>query len=178
MFGGMTEGSALYILRKGDKDNAPKLHVAYVTKRSDPVNANGTPAVNFGMPMDTFVNVEAHAGEETYKFDALKAKDTFRVYPEQNTVIADNPEPIIREVEAMSRVSQQVLETVPYHQSVVDSREAMMCMLNPQLAKEKEQEQKIGALESKIGGMETTLCNIQDMLAKALSGGGRKSNNS
>lgn len=176
MFGGMTEGSALYILRKGDKDNAPKLHVAYVTKRSEPVNANGTPAMNFGMPMDTFVNVEATAGEETYKFDALKAKDTFRIYPEQNTVIADNPEPIIREVEAMNRVSAQVLETVPYHQSVVDAHEEMLCMLNPQLAKEKEQEQKIGALEYRMSGMEGTLGDIKDMLAKALSGGSRKSN--
>lgn len=177
MFGSMTEGSALYILRKGDKDNAPKLHVAYVTKRSEPVNANGTPAMNFGMPMDTFVNVEAQSGEETYKFDALKAKDAYRVYSEQNTVIADNPEPIIREVEAMNRVSAQVLDTVPYHQSVVDLREAWMCMLNPQLAKEKEQEQKIGALEDRMSGMEGTLGDIKDMLAKALSGGNRKSNN-
>ena len=77
----------------------------------------------------------------------------------------------------MNRVSAQVLETMPYHQSVVDAREAMMCMLNPQLAKEKEQEQKIGALEDRMSGMEGTLGDIKDMLAKALSGGSRKSTN-
>ena len=55
----------------------------------------------------------------------------------------------------------------------------MQRALNPQLAKEKEHDEKIGALEEKISGMEDTLGNIQDMLAKALSGhgGSRKSNN-
>lgn len=68
---------------------------------------------------------------------------------------------------------------MPYHQSVVDNRDEIMCQLNPQLAKEKEQEAKIGALEGKISGIEGTLGTIQEMLAKALggSGGSRKSSN-
>jgi len=178
MFNGLREGSALYILRKGDKGNAPVLRIASVTKKTDPVTAAGIPATNYGFPQETFVDIEAKAGDEEYKFSKLASNDTMRFYPNENTLIADNREQIIQEYENMCRMSTQALETMPYHQSVVDAREAIMCQLNPQLAKEKEQEQKIGALEEKMTGMEGTLCNIQEMLAKALNGSGssRKSN--
>ena len=67
---------------------------------------------------------------------------------------------------------------MPYQQSVVDSYDSLKCQINPQLAKEREQEQKIGALEGKINGIEGALGNIQDMLSKVLNNGGsRKSSN-
>ena len=47
----------------------------------------------------------------------------------------------------------------------------MLRELNPQLAKEKEQEEKIGVLEQKVSGVENTLTDIKDMLAKALGSG-------
>lgn len=179
MFNGLREGSALYILRKGDKDHAPALRIANVTKKGDPLTVAGLPATNYGFPQDTFVDIEAKAGEEEYKFSKLASNDTMRYYPNENTLVADNREQIIQEYENMCRMSTQALDTMPYHQGVVDAREAIMCQLNPQLAKEKEQEAKIGVLEGKINGIEGTLGNIQEMLAKALSvnAGSRKSNN-
>lgn len=155
------------------------LRIAHVIKKSDPLTAAGTPAVNFGLPMETFVNVEAQWNEEVYKFDMLASNDSTRYYQAENTMISTSRDAIIQEYESMCRTSEQVLETVPYNQSVLDSREDIMCQLNPQLAKEKEQEKKIGELENKISGMEGTLNNIHDMLAKALSTSGatRKTNN-
>ena len=46
----------------------------------------------------------------------------------------------------------------------------MLKVLNPQLAKEKAQEEKIGALEEKVTGMEGTLTDIREMLSIALNG--------
>ena len=46
----------------------------------------------------------------------------------------------------------------------------MLKVLNPQLAKEKAQEEKIGQLEQKVSGMEGTLTDIREMLSKALNG--------
>lgn len=45
----------------------------------------------------------------------------------------------------------------------------MLQTLNPQFAKEREQEQKIGLLEEKVTGMEGTLSDIRSMLSKALN---------
>lgn len=73
------------------------------------------------------------------------------------------------EVESMLAISKQVLESVPYHQKVLEVCETMMGELNPQFAKEREHEAKICALETKIGGIETSIGDMKQMLEKALS---------
>lgn len=169
MFSGLREGGVFYILRKGGKDQAPVLRIGQITKKSDPVTAMGTPPQTFGLPVETFTNIEVRADDEIYKFDKLSSNESQRYYPAENTYITDSRDAVIQECESMFQASRQALETMPYHQSVVDSRDEIMCRLNPQLAKEKEQEAKIGALEEKMNGMEGTLCSIKDMLAKALN---------
>ena len=42
-------------------------------------------------------------------------------------------------------------------------------MLNPQIAKEKAQEERIGNLEADVSGMKGTLDNIESMLQKVLN---------
>ena len=176
MFNTLREGGTLYILRKGGKDQPPVLRIGQIVKKSDPVNAAGLPVQQFGLPVESFVNIEVQSGDETYKFDRLSSNEQMRFYPAENTFITDSRDLVAQEFESLFRTSTQALETMPYHQSVVDNRDEIMCQLNPQLAREKEQEAKIGVLEGKINGIEGTLGTIQDMLAKALggSGGSRK----
>ena len=69
----------------------------------------------------------------------------------------------------MLRQSKTILESIEYHKEVVKSCESILLTLNPQKAKEKAQEEKIGQLESKVTGMEGTLSDIKKMLTKALS---------
>ena len=61
--------------------------------------------------------------------------------------------------------SKQILESIPYHQGVVAACDGMMTLLNPQIAKEREQERKIGELEAKMGGIENALNQIVGMLS-------------
>ena len=65
-----------------------------------------------------------------------------------------------------------MLDSKDYHERVVKSCEGIMAVLNPQIAKEKAQEEKISQLESKVCGMEGTLSNIETMLQKALKKSG------
>lgn len=85
-----------------------------------------------------------------------------------DVVVSESREAMIAEVEAMLRHSQEVLASKDYHEKVVCNCEKIMCVLNPQIAKDREQEQKISQLESKVCGMEGTLSNIESMLQKAL----------
>ena len=73
------------------------------------------------------------------------------------------------EVEALLRTSKDVVDSIDYHKKVVSGCEKIMCVLNPQIAKDKAQEAKITQLESKVTGMEGTLQNIETMLQKALN---------
>lgn len=149
------------------------LKIGQVTAKSEPKPKFGTQQ-QYGFPQQTVVDISVQVGDETYNFDALDCNDSIRLYPDKNVFITDSREQMLAEVESMLRTSSQHLEAVTYHQGVVDACDGMMRQLNPQLAKEKEHEEKIGALETKIIGMEGTLCSIQNMLAEALS----KSNNS
>lgn len=73
------------------------------------------------------------------------------------------------EVESMLRNSKNIIESIPYHKEVLNACDEMMKELNPQLAKEKEQEEKIAMLETKMGGMENILLEIHQKLNSALS---------
>lgn len=174
MFNNLREGSLLYILYKGGKDKAPSLQIGQITKKSAPLTAAGVPPQPFGMPMETFITIEVTAGENNYKFEKLSSNEQYRYYPAENTYITDSRDLVEQEYENQYRASVQALDTMPYHQSVVDNYDAIKCQLNPQLAKEREQEEKIDALDGRISGIEGTLGTIQDMLAKALNGGGSR----
>ena len=69
----------------------------------------------------------------------------------------------------MQRTSQQAIESIPYHQQVLASCDGILRELIPLFAKEKEQEEKIGALEEKMSGMEDSLAEIKEILVKALN---------
>lgn len=88
-------------------------------------------------------------------------------------VVSESREAMSAEVEAMLRHSKEVLDSKDYHEKVVTNCEQMLGVLNPQIAKEKAQEQRIGNLEADMNGMKGTLSNIETMLQRALN---KKSN--
>lgn len=176
MFNALREGSLFYILHKGEN---PRLRIGQVTAKSEPKPKFGNTQAAYGFAQEMVIDITVKADEDTYTFDALSTQDAFKFYPEKGVFITDSREQMLAEVETMLRTSTEVLDSVSFHENVVKECDTMLRRLNPQLAKEKAQEEKIGALESKISGVETTLCSIQEMLAEALNGraGSRKSNN-
>lgn len=167
MFSALRQGSTVYILRKGDK---PVLQIGQVTAVSDPAPKFGSMPV-YGQPPQTTVNVTVKVDDNSMTFEKLDSGLSLVTYPSENTVVATSREAMNAEVENMLRTSQQVIDSIPYHESVLASCDGILRTLNPQFAKEKEQEEKIGSLEKKMSGIEDTLTSIQSMLSSALSGG-------
>jgi hypothetical protein len=66
------------------------------------------------------------------------------------------------------RNSRQIIESVPYHEKVLVSCDTMLRELNPQFAKEKEQEEKIGMLEERMGNIDDKLNKMFDLLSDTL----------
>lgn len=157
MFGGLRQGSLLYVLDKGA--NGAKLRVAQVESVSNPAPRYG----QFGSAADMVVDVKARAGEEPLEFKQLSSG--MGIANSGNLVVSDSREVMSAEVDALMRTSRQVIESVPYHEKMLSDCEAMLRELNPQLAKEKEHEEKIDALESKMGNIEGALGKIQAMLS-------------
>ena len=89
-------------------------------------------------------------------------------YDNGKTIISDSKDIITQEVNNMINNSQQIINSIPYHQSVLETGEQILRQLNPELAKQKDQEEKINNLESKIGGIENKLDDICSMLSQKL----------
>ena len=98
------------------------------------------------------------------EFQKIPTNQELFSYP--NAVISDKKEAILSEVESMMQSSRQIVDSVPYHQSVVESCDEILKQLNPQFAKEKQQEEKITALESMVGSLKNDIGDIKNLLLR------------
>lgn len=157
MFSALRQGSNVYILQKPDK-----LRIGVVSSINTPTTYSSY------LPNQT-VDITVKCDQETTEFKQLPSSLGITYYDNGNTVISDSREIITTEVENMIKTSQEVINSIPYHEKIITSGEEMLKTLNPQFAKQKDQEQKINNLENKVGNMESKLDNITELLTKALN---------
>lgn len=72
------------------------------------------------------------------------------------------------EIDAMLRRSKGVVESVDYHKVVVSACEEMLTRLNPQIAKEKQQEKDINNLKTDVSGMKGDVTELKGMMSQLL----------
>lgn len=164
MFGGLRQGNLLYILEKNAQ--GATLRVAQVESVSNPTPRYGQ-MNQFSTPTDMVVDIKARHNEETLEFKQLNT--SLGIANSGNLVLSDSKEIMSSEVEALMRTSRQTIDSVPFHEKMLADCEAMLKELNPQFAREKEHEEKIDALEGKMGKIEGTLDKIQQMLSNLTS---------
>ena len=166
MFSGLRQNSLFYILEKGEAVN---LKIGQVVSVSNP-----QPKYNQYQPLqpyaqpETTVDIKVKIGDETLDFKQLPSNLSIANFGQNGMVVSESKEAMCAEVEAMLRNSNSILDSIPYHKKVITSCDEMLRQLNPQFAKEKEQEEKIGVLEQKMGGIESTLNQMMGMLSEAV----------
>lgn len=164
MFSGLRQGSLFYILQKGEN---PVLKTGQVVSISNPKpKYNTTQPQIFGQQIETTVDVCVKVGEDNYNLKELSSNFVIQNYDKENLVVSESREAMSSEVEAMLRTSKQLLESVPFHEKVIASCDIILRELNPQFAKEKEQEERIGMLEGKVTGIDGKLDEVMGMLSK------------
>lgn len=165
MFQGLRTNSLFYVLDKGEN---PNLRIGQVVSVSNPQTKY--PAFNNGFtpqPMETVVDVRVKLGDEEVDFKQLPANG--QIANDKNLVVSDNKDAMSAEVDAMLRQSKAILESVDYNKRVVESCEGMLQQLNPQIAKEKEQTEKINKLEGKVSGIEGKIDKMMGWLQQTMS---------
>lgn len=165
MFQGLRTNSLFYVLDKGEN---PNLRIGQVVSVSNPQTKY--PSFNNGFtpqPMETVVDVKVKLGDEEVDFKQLPANG--QIANDKSLVVSDNKEAMSAEVDAMLRQSKAILESVDYHERVVKSCEGMLQQLNPQIAKEKEQTEKINKLEGKVSGIEGKIDKMMGWLQQTMS---------
>lgn len=165
MFQGLRTNSLLYVLDKGEN---PNLRIGQVVSVSNPQTKY--PTFNNGFtpqPMETVVDVKVKLGDEEVDFKQLPANG--QIANDKNLVVSDNKDAMSAEVDAMLRQSKAILESVDYNKRVVESCEGMLQQLNPQIAKDKEQTEKINKLEGKVSGIEGKIDKMMGWLQQTMS---------
>jgi hypothetical protein len=165
MFQGLRTNSLFYVLDKGEN---PNLRIGQVVSVSNPQTKY--PTFNNGFtpqPMETVVDVKVKLGDEEVDFKQLPANG--QIANDKNLVVSDNKDAMSAEVDAMLRQSKAILESVDYNKRVVESCEGMLQQLNPQIAKDKEQTEKINKLEGKVSGIEGKIDKMLGWLQQTMS---------
>ncbi len=165
MFQGLRTNSLFYVLDKGEN---PNLRIGQVVSVSNPQTKY--PTFNNGFtpqPMETVVDVKVKLGDEEVDFKQLPANG--QIANDKNLVVSENKDAMSAEVDAMLRQSKEILESVDYNKRVVESCEGMLQQLNPQIAKEKEQTEKINKLEGKVSGIEGKIDKMMGWLQQTMS---------
>ena len=164
MFQSLRQNSLFYVLEKNDDI---KLKVGQVVNVSNPQPKYSQ--FQTSMPynqQEMVVDVKVKLGDETVEFKQLPA--TLSISDNNSVVVSESKEAMSAEVEAMLRASNNILESIPYHQKVIANCDIILRELNPQFAKEKEQEEKIGALEERMGNIDDKLNKMFDLLSDTL----------
>jgi hypothetical protein len=151
-----------------DKGENPSLRIGQVVSVSNPQTRY--PSFNNGFtpqPMETVVDVRVKLGDEEADFKQLPANG--QIANDKNLVVSDSKEAMSAEVDAMLRQSKAILESVDYHERVVKSCEGMLLQLNPQIAKDREQTEKINKLEGKVSGIEGKIDKMMGWLQQSIN---------
>lgn len=161
MFSTLRQNSPIYIL---DKKGSPVLKKGIIESVSPQRSKSGS---FYGQPLDMVVDIVVNVDSTKEEFKNIPA--SLSIANDGNLVISESKEAMSTEIDSMLSISKQILESVDYHQEVIEKCEQILKDLNPQFAKDKLQEEKINSLEERIGGVENTLGDIKDMLSKALN---------
>lgn len=163
MFNTLRQDSVLYVL---DKRGVPSLSIGRVTAVSNPAPKYSTtfnPAAGFETTVD--ISVALDSGTADFK----KVPSNLSIYGENGIVISESREAMLSEVDTIQGASRKALEMTEYHNKVIPACEEIKSQLDPSIAKDREQEKKITALEGQVSTMNTALADIQKMLKKLVN---------
>ena len=166
MFSALRESSPFYILRRGAGE-IPVLQTGQVQSVSQPKPKFGTFPGQFGA--ETTVDVKVIVGNETQSFEQLPSQLTIANFGSSGIVVSESREAILAEVESIHRNSLDIVKSRDYHEKVAEACGQIELELNPQLRKEREQEERIAVLEGKIGGLDGSIAELKDIVVKALN---------
>lgn len=120
----------------------------------------------YGQPSEQFVDITVKVDNETMEFKKLPAMASIADSGKDGVIVSDSKEVMNNEVESMLQSSQSILNRIDYHKKVVENCNQILRVLNPRLAKEKERDEDISNLKSKIGGLENKMDKILTILSK------------
>jgi hypothetical protein len=161
MFSALSQGSLIHIL---DKTDGLKYKVGEVIGVTQPKTnfggAFGTPSFNTAT-----INLKVKIDGNTFDYPDVPSTNSVMSYNNGKIVISETKQGLQTEVETVLQNSKQILSNRSYYEQSVKDCETILKELNPQFAKDKERDDIIDGLTTKVTGMEDKLDKILNVLS-------------
>lgn len=162
MFSNLRTNSQVYILHK---EASPYVEVGTVVSVSQPVPK--FPVNNFMNQQELVVDVTVKINDNTVTLQKLPANlDIADQGINGNMVITTSREAMNAEVDALRQKSLSILNSVEYHQKIVQDCEILLQRLNPEFAEQKQQKQEIDNLKAQMSEMMLGMKELMAQLKK------------
>lgn len=149
MFSNLRANSQIYILHK---DASPYVEIGSVVSVSQPQPK--FPVTNFMQPQEMVVDITVRVNENTVTLQKLPANlDVADQGINGNMVITTSREAMNAEIDSLRQKSLSVINSVEYHQKLVQDCEQLLQRLNPEFAEQKQQKQEIDLLKQQMSDM-------------------------
>lgn len=161
MFSNLRTNSQLYILHK---EATPYIEVGQVVSVSQPQPR--FPITNFMSPQELVVDVVVRINGNDITLQKLPAN--LDVADQGSAtgalVITTSREAMNAEVDSLRQKSLGILNSVEYHQKIVQDCEVLLQRLNPEFAEQKQQKQEIDMLKTQMSEMMTGMRELMAQL--------------
>lgn len=149
----------VYLLYKGEKiKHKMGTVVSIANPRFQPLQPG---QLSYQQPQDKIVDLEVSVDGVNQTF-VVRENMTSEV--RSDLTISCDREPLINELNAIMRNSNEVLNSVDRHKALLEDCEGIMKDLNPALVLDKDREERISKLEKTVSNMDDKIEDIRDLI--------------
>ena len=162
MFQSVRPNSPIYVLHKGDN---PRLETGYVANQPIPKPKYQMPHT-FGQPQEMIVDLVIKLNDVSINLNAIPASlDIADSYSNgENIVISDSREAMNSEILSLKQKSVDILNSAPYHKSLIQQYDKLLSDFNPEMAEKQAQQQEIASLRSQMNEMSKNMALLIEQL--------------
>lgn len=161
MFSALNQDSPIYII---DKTDGLKYKTGKVISATNGNAFGGTFGTPSFIPNGT-ITLKIKVDNNVIDYPEVPLNGSVISYNNGATILCENKQVVITELENILQQTKQILASREKHEQTVKSCEELLKELNPIFAKDKERDDRIDNLDTKVSSMEGKLDKILNVLS-------------
>ena len=157
MFSALSQGGLVYIVDKTDGLKYKTGEIVSITQ------SNTFSATNY-MPNGSLM-LKVKVDGNTIDYPEIPRNGSVASYNNGSTFVCDSKQTASTQIEIILQETKEILSKKSYYEQLEKDCEDVLKTLNPIFAKDKERDDRINGLDSKVTSMETKLDKILNVLS-------------
>ena len=162
MFENVRAGNTIYVL---NKENGLSLEKGTIVNVSLPVTKYPL-ATTFGN-QEMLVDIVVKINNQEITYQKLPANSDIADFGNTGIVLSASKEAINSEIISLKTKSEDIINSVDYHKSIISDCDKLLSELNPDFAERQKQQDEIEMLKEQISSVAESVSNLISELRKA-----------